>query len=116
MRAKIAALCLTLSTGAAVCSAQTAPENTTISGPAGQPGYSKVYCSGFVKDTKVPDEARIVSGEQIGYKIFFGRGDMVYLNQGINKGVRGGDRFLIVRTMHYMVGEWFKGQRMINTH
>jgi hypothetical protein len=113
MRVKIAVLCLTLSAGAAVCSAQTAPENAAISGPAGQPGYSKVYCSGFVKETRVADEARLVSGEQIGYKIYFGRGEMVYLNQGSNKGVRVGDRFLVVRPVRDPGGEWFRGQERL---
>jgi flagellar assembly FlgT-like protein len=114
MRAKIAALCLTLGAGAAVCSAQTAPETAAAAGPAGQPGYSKVYCSGFLKDTKVPDEARIVSGEQIGYKIYFDQGERVYLNQGSNKGVRVGDRFLVVRPVHDVAGEWFRGQERLS--
>lgn len=113
MRAKIAALCLTLSAGVAVCSAQTAPENVAISGPAGQPGYSKVYCSGFVKDTKVPEEARLVSGEQAGYKVLFARGELVYLNEGSEKGVRVGDRFLVVRPVEDPGPEWFAGQTRI---
>jgi hypothetical protein len=111
MRAKIAALCLTLGAGAAVSSAQTAPENAA--GAAGQPGYSKVYCSGFVKDTKVPDEARIVSGEQVGYKLLFSQGERVYLNQGSNNGVRVGDRFLVVRQEKDPGGEWFRGQQKL---
>src|ERR1700720_374390 len=99
MRAKIAALCLILGAGAAVCPAQTPAENANapVVGPAGQVGYAKVYCSGFVKDTKVPDDARLVSGEQIGYKVVFGQGERIYLNQGSDKGVRVGDRFVVVR-------------------
>jgi hypothetical protein len=108
MRAKIAALCLTLGAGAAVCSAQTTPDPAV--GPAGQPGYSKVYCSGFVKDTRMPDEARLVSGEQIGYKLLFSQGDRVYLNQGSEKGVRVGDRFLVMRPVEDPNSEWFRGQ------
>jgi hypothetical protein len=110
MRAKIAALCLTLGAGAAVCSAQTAPESATAAGPAGQPSYTKVYCSGFVKDTKVPEDARLVSGEQIGYKVIFGQGERVYLNQGSDKGVRVGDRFVVVRPTQDVSTEWFRGQ------
>ena len=110
MRAKIAALCLVLGAGTAVCSAQTAPENAPAAGPAGQPSYTKVYCSGFVKDSKVPDDARIVSGEQIGYKVVLGQGERIYLNQGSDKGVRVGDRFLVVRPSHDPNGEWFRGQ------
>ena len=111
MRAKIAALCLILSAGAAVCSAQNPAENPTpVAGPAGQVGYSKVYCSGFLKDTKLPDDARLVSGEQIGYKVTFAQGERVYLNQGSDKGVRVGDRFVVVRATQDPSTEWFRGQ------
>jgi hypothetical protein len=114
MRAKIAALCLILGAGAAVCSAQTAPDNAPAAGPAGQPGYTKVYCSGFVKDSKVPDDARLVSGEQVGYNVIFGQGDRVYLNQGSDKGVRVGDRFSVVRPVQDPNGEWFHGQSKLS--
>lgn len=111
MRANAAALCLTVLAGAAVCSAQTAP------GPAasaGQTTYSTVYCAGFVKDTKVPEELRVVSGEQVGYKIIFGQGERVYINQGSDKGVRVGDRFMVVREVADPSRmEWFKGQTRI---
>src|SRR6202030_3741164 len=110
MRAKIAALGLILGAGAVVCPAQTTPENAPASGPTGQPSYTKVYCSGFVKDTKVPDDARLVSGEQIGYKVIFSQGERVYLNQGSDKGVRVGDRFVVVRQTQDPNGEWFHGQ------
>jgi hypothetical protein len=112
MRAKIAALCLLLGAGAAVCSAQAPAENANAPAatPGGQPSYAKVYCSGFVKDTKVPDDARIASGEQIGYKVTFSQGERVYLNQGSDKGVRAGDRFMVVRATHDPSTEWFRGQ------
>lgn len=113
MRAKIAALCLILGSGTAVCLAQTAPENAPAAGPAGQPGYAKVYCSGFVKDTKVPDDARLISGEQIGYKVIFSQGERVYLNQGSDKGVRVGDRFVVVRETEDPSTEWFRGQKKL---
>ena len=111
MRANAVALCLTVLAGAGVCSAQTAP------GPAasaGQTTYSTVYCAGFVKDTKVPEELRVVSGEQVGYKIIFGQGERVYINQGSDKGVRVGDRFMVVRAVEDRSRmEWFKGQTRI---
>ena len=111
MRANAAALCLTVLAGAAVCSAQTAP------GPAasaGQTTYSTVYCAGFVKDTRLPDDLRVVSGEQPGYKIIFGQGERVYINQGSDKGVRVGDRFMVVRAVEDRSRmEWFKGQARI---
>lgn len=111
MRANAVALCLTVLAGAGVCSAQTAP------GPAasaGQTTYSTVYCAGFLKDTRLPDDLRVVSGEQPGYKIIFGQGERVYINQGSDKGVRVGDRFMVVRAVEDRSRmEWFKGQTRI---
>jgi hypothetical protein len=108
MRAKLAALCVSILTGAVVCSAQTAPEATA---PAnGQADYSHVYCSGFLSDPKVPDDIRIISGEQSVYKIVFGRGDYVYLNRGEDKGVKIGDRYTVVRPETDPANEWYLGQ------
>jgi hypothetical protein len=94
MRAKIAALLLVVCLGAAVWSAQGAPQ----SAPAlTQPDYSMINCSGFVTDQKIPGEIQLISGEQSNYKITFTRGDYVFINRGQDKGVRVGDRFSVVR-------------------
>ncbi len=92
MRARIAALSLSVFLGAAVSSAQN-------------------DCSGFVTDQKVPDEIRLVSGEQSNYKITFARGDYVHINRGQDKGVRVGDRFTVVRAVKDPTEvPWFKWQ------
>jgi hypothetical protein len=96
MRAKAAGLCISLLVGA-VGLAQEAPQNATPPNGPTQPGYSQAYCSGFVTDQSVPDEMRLISGEQSDYKITFARGDYVYINRGSNQGVRDGDRFSAVR-------------------
>src|SRR6266852_5708071 len=88
MRARIAGLSLSVFLGAAVASAQNAPRAAP---PIPQIDYSTVNCSGFVTDQKVPDEIRLVSGEQSNYKITFARGDYVHINRGQDKGVRVGD-------------------------
>jgi hypothetical protein len=112
MRVTLAALCLAAFAGAGVCYGQAAPANagsTTL-----QPGYSTVYCSGFLKDTRVPEELRVVSGEQPGYKIVWSQRENVYINAGSEKGVRIGDRFLVVRgAVDPMPVDWFKGQTRI---
>src|SRR5256885_11684580 len=108
MRANLAALWLSLFAGAAVCSAQSAPDGPAI---VGQAAYSSVYCSGFIRDNKVPEDARIVSAEQSSYKIVFAQGEYVHINQGEDKGVRVGDRFMVVRPdADPAKSEWFKGQ------
>jgi hypothetical protein len=110
MRANVAALCLSLFAGVAVCSAQNAPQTST----ATQPDYSYVNCAGFITEQKVPDEIKLISGEQSNYKVAFARGDFVYINRGQDKGVRVGDRFSVVRheiDPNYV--EWFKSQNKI---
>jgi hypothetical protein len=108
MRAKLAALCLSILAGATVCSAQAAPEAAV---PATrQPDTSQVYCSGFLSDPKIPDDIRLISGEQPDYKIVFARGDYVYINRGEDKGVKIGDRFAVVRPSSDPGNQWFYGQ------
>src|ERR1700730_15218387 len=104
MRAKLAALCVSILSGVVVCSAQTAPEATPR--PSGQADYSSVYCSGFVSDPKVPDDIRVISGEQSRYKLTFAGGDYVYINRGEDKGVKIGDRFAVVRPEIDPANEW----------
>jgi hypothetical protein len=102
MRAKLAALSLSVSIGAGICSAQNAPP---------QASYSTVYCSGFVSDQRVPDATRLVSGEQANVKVMFGRGDYVIINRGQDKGVRVGDRYSVVRAQtDALEVNWFKWQ------
>jgi hypothetical protein len=111
MRARIAALCLLVLLSFLVSSAQTAPQAP----PAIiQPDYSAVNCSGFFTDQKVPDDIRLISGEQSNYKITFARGDSVYINRGQDKGVRVGDRFSVVRPNDNMKDvAWFQWQEKL---
>jgi len=107
MRARIAVLSLMVLLGAVVSSAQ----NAAPVAPIPQADYSTVNCAGFVADPKIPDEIRIVSGEQSNYKITFARGDYVHINRGLDKGVRVGDRFSVVRPDRDPTDiPWFKWQ------
>ena len=103
MRAKLAALCTFVFAGAGICAAQSAAPTQT--------NFSTVYCSGFVTDQKVPDGTRLVSSEQSDVKIIYGRGDVVTINRGQDKGVRVGDRYSVVRPESDIAGiSWFKWQ------
>jgi len=111
MRARIAALSLSVFLGAAVSSAQNAPQAAQA---IPQTDYSAVNCSGFFTDQKVPDDIRLISGEQSNYKITFARGDNVYINRGQDKGVRVGDRFSVVRPNDNMKDvAWFQWQEKL---
>ena len=109
MRANLAALCLVAFAGTRVCYGQSAP--ATPAATTLQPGYTSIYCSGFLKDTKLPDDLYVISGEQAGYKIIWAQPENVYINRGSDHGVRIGDRFMVVRqaTDPGRI-EWFKGQ------
>jgi|SRR5215471_18732721 len=111
MRANLAALGLSVFLGATICAAQNAPQGA--SGVV-QPGFSQVNCSGFVSDQRVPDEMRLISGEQSTYKLIFSRGDYVYINRGQDKGVRVGDRFAVMRPQpDPLEVPWFKWQEKL---
>jgi hypothetical protein len=111
MRAKLAALTFLAFFGAALCSAQ---EAGTSGSATNSPDYSAINCSGFVSD-KIPEDIRLISGEQSDPKITFTHGDFVYINRGRDKGVQVGDRFSVVRPdKDPMDVPWFKWQhRMI---
>jgi hypothetical protein len=104
MRAKLAALCVSVFASTGICLAQTAPATA-------QPDYSSVYCSGFMSDQKVPDATRLISSEASNVKIIYARGDYVYINRGQDKGVRVGDRYSVVRPEpDPLEVSWFKWQ------
>lgn len=115
MRANLAAVCLAAFAGAGVCYGQAEPPAATVPVVTTlQPGFTTVYCSGFVKDTKLSEDIKVISGEQPGYKIIFSQRENVYLNRGSDNGVRVGDRFMVVRPSEDPDRvEWFKGQNKI---
>jgi hypothetical protein len=83
---------------------------------ASQPGYSAANCSGFISDQKVPEDIRLISGEQAEYKVVFSRGDYVFVNRGQDQGVRVGDRFMVVRHEKDALTanvNWFKWQNKL---
>jgi hypothetical protein len=110
MRAKLAGLTFLLFFAATTISAQEAaqPGSATNS-----PDYSAVNCSGFISD-RVPEDIRIISGEQSNLKITFAHGDYVYINRGRDKGVQVGDRFSVVRPDKDPLDvPWFKWQHKL---
>ena len=110
MRAKLASLTFLLFFAAATISAQ---EGAQPGSATNSPDYSAVNCSGFISD-RVPDDIRVISGEQSNLKITFSHGDYVYINRGRDKGVQVGDRFSVVRPDKDPVDvQWFKWQHKL---
>jgi hypothetical protein len=113
MRAKLIVLSLTMLVFAGAAAAQSQPQ---FGGASAGPDYTAANCSGFISDQKVPDEIRLISGEQAEYKVVFARGDKVYVNRGQDQGVRVGDRFMVVRHERDQLTEninWFKAQNKL---
>ena len=107
MLAKSAQLCLALLLGAGVSAAQ----RSEAVQKANQPDANQLYCSGFFSDQKVGGDSYIASGEESAVRQTFNRGELVYINRGMNNGVKEGDLFTVVR----VEGDpskvaWFKWQ------
>ena len=93
MLAKSAKLCLVLLLGAGVSAAQRSEAVVR----ANQPDASQVNCAGFFSDQKVGGEAYIASGEESSFRLTFSSGFYVYINRGMNQGVKEGDLFSVTR-------------------
>ncbi|HKM80415.1 MAG TPA: hypothetical protein VJY15_05575 [Candidatus Acidoferrum sp.] len=116
MRANAVTMCLGILLAAAGASAQGNPPSQVVSstqavGAQTSPDFSAVHCAGFISGEKVPDEMRLISGEQSNIKNVFANRDYVYINKGSNQGVRLGDRFSAVRPApNPLPVKWFKWQ------
>src|SRR6267142_1937888 len=117
MRLNVAGLCFSLVFSATAVVAQEAPAvgSPAVGSPAiglpTHPGHSTVYCSGFYTTQKVPDDLRLVTGENSDVKVTFLQGEIVYLSKGSNQGVKAGDKFSVVREESDPVRvTWFKWQ------
>ncbi len=74
MRANFAVLSVAMLLGAATTSTTTPAQSLPQPGPmSSQPGYSAANCSGFFTDQKLPDEMRLISGEEAEFKVVFAR-------------------------------------------
>jgi hypothetical protein len=117
MRRTLVRVCLTLLFSAAISRAQEAPVQNwqPTSGPD-RPWKSSVYCSGFFTSEKVPEDLRLVSGEESETKITFVSGDIVYLSKGSSQGLKEGDRFSVIRQdQDPLRVPWFKWQEKLTS-
>jgi hypothetical protein len=118
MRANAAGICLGILLAAASSRAQNTPPQTISSTQAvptaTSPDYTAVYCANFISADRVPDEMRLISGEESYSKVIFARGDYVFLNKGSAQGVHIGDVFSVVRVQTEPTKmPWFKWQEKL---
>ena len=62
---------------------------------------SDLYCSGFIEPSHTRSEVWIVGREM--ENEHQSTGDVVYINQGSNQGIKAGDKYLVVRPVHPVV-------------
>lgn len=119
MRANAAAITLGVMLAASSAWAQGNPQSQLVSSTervseATSPDYTAIYCSSFISSEKAPDTMYIASGEQSNSKIFFSRGDYIYLSRGSAQGVKVGDRFDVIRPEEDPNKvQWFKWQNKL---
>src|SRR6185369_12933834 len=58
-----------------------------------------VYFAGFISETPVPDQVKIVGAVGEYYKYLLGRGDRVFMNKGQAQGVQVGEVYQILRPL-----------------
>jgi len=68
---------------------------------------SDLYCSGYIDPEPEPSDVRVAGGEI--EREFMGQGDVLYLNYGLNQGVKAGDEMAVRRVnggvTHPVTGE-----------
>jgi hypothetical protein len=79
------------------------------------PTSADLYCSGMITDQLVPTDSYLISGEDSRYKSTYNPSDLVYINQGMEHGVKVGDQFEVVRVVSDRSAKtaWFKYQNML---
>lgn len=119
MRAIASTFCLGFFLTATGAWAQTGTPSQVVSSTqavptATAPDYTAIYCSGLVSSDKLPDDTRLISGEQSNIKLIFSRGDYVFLSKGSNQGVKVGDRYSVIRAVtEPNQVQWFKWQHKL---
>ena len=80
------------------------------------PTPADLYCSGVITDKPVPQDFYVISGENSSYKTTFAGADYVYINQGLEHGVKVGDQFDVIRPITDPSARtiWFKYQAMLS--
>jgi hypothetical protein len=75
-----------------------------------------LYCSGTVSDQPPATDTYLISGEDSSYKTTFMPGDLVYINEGADHGVKIGDQFEVIRPVRDASEvKWFRYQRQLDS-
>jgi hypothetical protein len=118
MRLKLSYRTLIIGLGVWLCSLAVispAPGQETQQYTRTGPTDADTYCSGVVTNQAVPTESYVISGENSRYKTTFGMGDLIYVNRGVESGVKVGDQFEVVRAIVDPDDTvWFRYQPMLS--
>src|SRR5271168_1462526 len=81
------------------------------------PTPADLYCSGIITDKPFPNDFYVISGENSDIKTTFMGGDYIFINQGLEHGVKVGDQFDVIRPISDPSSRtiWFKYQTMLSS-
>src|SRR3954468_10665817 len=69
-------------------------------------GETELYCAGFIQYAPAPINPEIVGGEQEQEKRSYTQGDYVFINAGLEQGIKEGQDFAVVRPRGQLTSKW----------
>jgi hypothetical protein len=69
------------------------PEPDTVS------KRTDIYCTGYITESTLWPDAMVIGGEKENFQYMFSQGDIVFMNQGREEGVRSGAVYYIIRPL-----------------
>ena len=67
---------------------------------------TELYCGGFIEYAPAPNYLQVVGGEQEQEQNTYAEGDYVFINAGVNQGLREGTEYMVVRPRGQFTSKW----------
>jgi len=76
-------------------------EGTNQASPTPNPVAKRtdIYCTGFIADAAPRVDLQVIGGEKENSRQYFAEGDVVFLNQGREKGIQSGSVYYVIRPL-----------------
>ncbi len=71
-------------------------------------GQNNLYCAGFIQHGAMSTGNKIIGGQDEADKYNYSQNDFLYINMGLDKGVKVGDIFAVVRPRGAVKSKWSK--------
>src|SRR5262249_33361535 len=60
---------------------------------------SDIYCTGFISEVSPRVDLQVIGAEKENQKAYFSEGDIIFLNQGREKGIQPGAVYYVIRPL-----------------